>query len=264
MLVCENYEARISALIDDELTAQERVEVLEHIAQCPACRAYWEDQLLIRDALREPEAAPAGFADAVMARVRETAQDKCTEPEKKTLRFPGWKRFAGLAACCAVVLLGVWMMRALPGFGMEMAATNNCAAPQMYARDENLPGNAAKSYGANTADGAAEIPEADNGAYDIGGVATYNAPPESAVESEADDARLDAKESGAAAMLTTGSDVAQQWVEDNLGEVWFSGARYALSEEQYGELRKALEDAGETFSVLMGENNSGGYELLAE
>ena len=37
MQVCEKYEARISALIDDELPAGERLEVLEHLDACLVC-----------------------------------------------------------------------------------------------------------------------------------------------------------------------------------------------------------------------------------
>lgn len=251
MLVCKDYEARISALIDDELTAAERVEVLEHLAQCPACKAYWEEMLLIRGALRATVEVPAGFADAVMARVRATAQEKPVTAERKTLRFPGWKRFAGLAACCAVVLLGVWAMELAPNSG----ADNCAAAPQMYATDEDLMTGSAESCGLDTADSAA--PEADNGA-----AYGYEMPPGSSRETEDETAEDNAVSS--AAVLMTDSDVAAKWVEDTLGEAWVSGASYSLSEEQYGELRGLLENAGEGFNEIMGEKDSGSYELLAE
>ena len=52
MKACKEFEARISALIDDELSPEERAAVLEHIADCPACKAYWEDLLTIGDILR--------------------------------------------------------------------------------------------------------------------------------------------------------------------------------------------------------------------
>ncbi len=257
MQVCEKYEARISALIDDELPAGERLEVLEHLDACPVCKAYWGELLLIRDALREPEQkAPAGFADAVMARVRATTQESCAAPEKKTLRFPGWKRMAGLAACCAVVLLGVWVMDLAPEMlgGADDCAVRNGAAPQMYAEDSNT-GSAAWDYGFDAAD-SAEEPEADCGvynAYNTDNAACYGAP-ESA--GETDDA-----ECGAAATLMTDSEVARRWVEDTLGEPWKSKS-YVLSKEQYGDLRKALEDAGEQFNEIVGEIQDGSYLLL--
>lgn len=258
MLVCKQYEARIGALIDDELTAAERVDVLEHLAVCPACKAYWEELLLIRDALRESDqTAPAGFADAVMARVRVTAQETNAAAEKKILRFPGWKRFAGLAACCALVLLGVWTMELAPemmGGGMDDASVRNGAAPQMYAGDSST-GAAAENYGLNTVDSAED---ADCGAYSANNAAKEE-PESSAV---ADDSAV--AECGAAATLMTDSEVARRWVEDTLGESWKSGKSYVLSEEQYGDLRKALEDAGEQFNEVMGEIQDGSYLLLTK
>lgn len=268
MLVCEQYEVRISALIDDELPAGERLEVLEHLAGCPACKAYWEELLLIRDALREPEQkAPAGFADAVMARVRATAQEPCAAAEKKTLRFPGWKRVAGLAACCAVVLLGVWAMDFAPEMlsgGMNDCTVRNGAAPQMYAEDSNT-GSAVWDYGLDTAAGAEE-PEEDSGAYNAYNNADCGVPESTGETDDAKDARgeSDYGEDIPAATLMTDSEVARKWVQDTLGEDWVSGESYTLSEEQYSVLRKALEDAGEQFNEIMGEKNDGSYRLLAE
>ena len=245
VLVCKEYEARINALIDDELTAQERAQVLEHMAQCPACHAYWEELLQIRDALREPVEVPAGFADGVMARVRETAQDSAAT-QRKTLRFPLWKRFAGLAACCAVVLLGIWAM----DFPAMLGGSTGNSAPQRFAREDNgsMTGSA-ESYGIDTADSA------DNGAYNTNSAAC-DALPESGPE--ADDA------AALTTVLATDSEIAAAWVRDTLGESWISGARYALSEEQYSALRELLVNAGERFNEIMGEQDSGMYQLLAE
>ena len=102
---CINWQERISAFLDGVLTEQERMELMEHLESCADCRAYFDDQMAIHGALTDLEAAaPAGFAEAVMERVRETAQDA---PEKKVIAFPHWRRWAATAACCAVVLLGV-------------------------------------------------------------------------------------------------------------------------------------------------------------
>lgn len=252
MIVCKEYEARISALIDDELSAHERIEVLEHIAQCPACKAYWEDLLSIRDALRAQEVVPAGFADAVMARVHMTAQEKVSD--KKVLRFPQWKRFAALAACCAVVVLGIWAADLAPEMGMDdmnMCATNGSAAPEMYAAQ------------GNSTDGAMtnEASE-DYGILDGDDAAAYDTMPGSA--EEPDRAKSDAKNPDFTAAMLTDSDIAGQWVEDTLGEEWISGASYTLSEEQYQELREMLEKSGEMFTEITGDQSRSEYRLLAE
>ena len=245
MFVCKEYEARISALIDDELPPGERAEVLEHIAQCPACKAHWEDCLTMRDALREESCAPVGFAESVMAQVRETAQE--TVSAEKVLRFPGWKRFASLAACCAVIVLGVWMMGISPEKNMsDCAVSNRSAAPEAVAENDC----------------------ANNGMAFVGGDSTEsygflddgNSTP--ACEAPSDQSH-DA-ESNCSATMTTASKLAAQWVEQNLGENWVSGACYSLSEEQYFELRTLLEHAGELFNEITGNENDGGYLLLAK
>ena len=125
MKACKEYEARISALIDDELSPEERLAVMEHLAGCPGCKAYWEDLLAMGDLLRaEDTHAPEGFAESVMARVKETAQ------ERKVVTFPLWKRLAAIAACCAIVVLGVWMMGGIAPSYMEDSAVNGSAAPE--------------------------------------------------------------------------------------------------------------------------------------
>jgi len=102
---CNSYQEQISAFIDGLLTENERLELMEHMAACPTCQACFDDQIALHDALTQLEAeAPAGLADQVMARVRETAQDK---PEKKVISFPVWRRWATTAACCAIAVLGV-------------------------------------------------------------------------------------------------------------------------------------------------------------
>ena len=113
MRTCEEYEALISAFIDGELAEEERGALMEHMASCPACQQYFDDQIAIHDALESLEAppAPAGFAERVMSRVRDMEQERPEQPakaEKKTIRFPHWRRWAALAACCAVAALGIW------------------------------------------------------------------------------------------------------------------------------------------------------------
>ncbi len=266
MLTCKEFEARISALIDDELTGRERIETLEHLDGCLECRACWEDFLAIRDAIGAQEQdVPAGFAEAVMARVRETKQENM--PERKVLRFPQWKRFAALAACCAVVLLGIWSMDLMPGAenSMDMAALNNCAAPERAAQGDTITGSV-QDGGMNGP--AQEMPGADYGVSEDDCAAPCDVPeiPDALPQSEAksDDANTFAQNSDFTAAVITRSDVAEEWVEDNLHKEWVSGARYALSEEQYNELREFLESAGEEFTEITGNQDGRDYLLLAE
>ena len=239
-MICKEFEARISALIDDELSADARIEVLEHIAQCPACKAHWEACLAMRDALREETHAPCGFAEGVMARVRETAQDR--PAEKKVLRFPGWKRFAGLAACCAVIAVGAWIMGGSPEQTMSNSDVSNRGLVPAMTAGQECP------------DSVAEFDVAD-------GVDSYGMDDTESCQAPYD--RMSGVEDSYSAVMITSSKLAEEWVEQRLGGDWVSGACYSINEEMYNELRTLLMENGESFSEIMGDENSSGYLLLA-
>ncbi len=256
MVVCKEYESRIGALMDDELTAEERIAVLEHLAQCPACRAYWEDLLSVREALcTQTECAPVGFAEAVMARVHEMKQDVVSE--QKVLRFPQWKRFAALAACCAVVLLGIWAIPGVDNNSMDKAMTNGSAAPERARQESSTTGS------------PTELPDVDYDVSQDGGFAVWQSEmPDALPESngEADDAK-DCAEASACdfvAAIRTASVVAERWVQSYLGQEWRSGERYVLSEAQYYQLYELLKSADEAFTEIQGNTVSTDYQLLAE
>ena len=251
---CDNFKALISALIDDEISDSDRVSLMAHLVKCEDCRLYWEDQLAIHDAMTGmTAAAPAGFADSVMARVRETKQDR---PEKKVISFP--KRFAGLAACCAVVLLGIFAANS-GILSMDNYATSNCAAPERsYAltsetqtADMEIPASEAEpeNFSMPPAAAGGEVraqSESDNGAY------------------TADSAPYGMLTASYAACIVTGSEVAAQWVEETLGQTWISGTCYLLTATEYTELLSLLENSSERFEILDGTANSELYQLLAQ
>lgn len=265
MRTCEEYRTLISALIDDEISEGERSELMEHVAGCEDCKVYLDDQLIIHDAVQALTcAAPAGFADSVMARVHETKQEA---PAKKVIAFPRWKQFAGLAACCAVIALGVFAMN---GRNLSMDAAANSAAPEMaysleesaqYAADTTADDAAPEVPAAGMDGGAAEIPEQEpaEGARaksegDNGACVADAAPPYAEYGEIAEFAER----------ITTGSEVAAQWVEETLGAEWESGSYYLLTAEEYGDLCRLLEEKGEAFSLTAGSEDSRLYQLLAE
>ena len=107
MRPCEEYEDLISAFIDGVLPEADRERLMEHMASCPACQAYFYDQVAIHDAFVRGEApAPERLASAVMAQVCSTPQRAKRKPI--LLR---WQSYAALAACCALVVLGLWRFR---------------------------------------------------------------------------------------------------------------------------------------------------------
>ena len=107
MRPCEEYEDLISAFIDGVLPEADRERLMAHMASCPACQAYFDDQVAIHDAFVRGEApAPERLASAVMAQVCSTPQRAKRKPI--LLR---WQSYAALAACCALVVLGLWRFR---------------------------------------------------------------------------------------------------------------------------------------------------------
>ena len=151
MDACREYEGLISAFIDGEITEPERAKLMEHMAACPACQSYFDDQIAIHDALTGLEAqAPADFSEQVMARVRAMPQERPQE-EKKRIVFPSWRRWAALAACCALAA-GVWAF----GPGKLRDSAENSVI--QYARDaagEERPTEEAESAPAEDAGAAA-------------------------------------------------------------------------------------------------------------
>ena len=124
MKYCDEYAPALSAFVDGELTEQEKNEVLAHVETCEGCRTYLAELMTMRLAFGglEEYDAPAGFAESVMARLHEEAA-----PKKRTQR----KKWMGLAACAAVVLMAAVLFPHVTGSSgaADSAATaNDCDA----------------------------------------------------------------------------------------------------------------------------------------
>ena len=61
-------------------------------------------------------------------------------------------------------------------------------------------------------------------------------------------------------IVTAFGSAAQDWVENVLGLPWASGGSYPLTAEQYGDLLRTLDEAGEPYRVEPGDC----YGLLTE
>ena len=137
MNTCERMGERISALVDGELQGREKLEVMEHLSRCPRCRAVFEDYTAMGEAMAaDTVSAPAGFADAVMARVAATPQ------EAKKPAAPPWRRWAVTAACFALAFAGLWAVQgqekpAAPETALYAADDAKAAVPRMAAETES-------------------------------------------------------------------------------------------------------------------------------
>lgn len=292
MRTCMEYEDWISAWIDGVLEEVARLELTEHMASCPRCQAYFDDQIALHDALEHMDAAaPPGFTAAVMERVRAEAA-----PERRApIPFPHWRRWAALAACCALAAIGAWT---LDGAGLSQGKAARTAADQpalasTFAADtiqERAPSEelvdaaqdakAAADSGAEPAPEADEFPPPDSSAAPAGNTADdtlYAGTEENTGGAQADGQLDTADEERAESFsyttslapaqtflfaITTDSPAAEAWVEEHLSQTWERGGCYELTEEQYTQLRTLLTEQGAAYTECPG-GNSGPYLLYA-
>ena len=247
MGACEAYRDRISAYLDGELTGEECRELLAHLESCGDCRMYLDSELAIREALAGLETpAPEGFEARVMEKIRAEAWDA---PEKKTAAFPGWRRWAALAACCAVVCLGIFGGGILKGWSALDAASDEPAGGGMavearLAEPEEADVSLACAPAVQSGDAAVERDES----------------PTAAVR-KAPGAQTRTEDAAGGRCLTAAGPTARAWVEETLGLAWEAGAVYELTEEQYLELTALLAEAGEMLEESAGD--AAGWFLLA-
>ena len=55
MKYCDEYAALISAGVDNALTADERKQLMDHLAQCPACREAYTQMMTMHEAFTDWE-----------------------------------------------------------------------------------------------------------------------------------------------------------------------------------------------------------------
>ncbi len=270
MKPCEEYEVWISAFLDGELSAENRAELMEHMAACRSCQRYFDDLVAIHDALDQEEVpVPEGFAEQVMARVGETEQEK----PRRTILLPQWRQWTALAACCALVLLGLWSFRSSRG---DRTVQDTAAAGMPYmAQDAGIPAAQSEEFGAaceseeapaedaprlRTADSEAppqpEPKETVEASEDAPAMVAAAAPPvrDNAVCTDY------MEDSLSAGTLYAGGEAARRWVEEELGQTWENGRLYELTEEEYAGLLAALTEAEEAFRLEAGD----GFWLMAD
>ena len=123
---CERFLPLLSARLDGELSREEERELREHLEQCPACRALWEELSAVHDAFPALEqlSAPPGFAQGVMDRIRAREERPKVIP---LFRRPALRAAAGLAAC-VVLCLGIYQTGLLSPVGDNTALYSSSAS----------------------------------------------------------------------------------------------------------------------------------------
>lgn len=158
MAHCDESIELISAALDGALSPEEQARLEAHLAQCPACKALYEDLSMIHQNLLDlpPVEVPQGLTERIMDAVAaEAAQSKVVPlPQPRKSAFP-WQRWAATAAAVAVVILGGWQM----ALGPHKGASDLKAASF---READLPSPPASvEPGLQTYSDGTTVPEVD-------------------------------------------------------------------------------------------------------
>ena len=128
MAECEKYIEQISALIDAELSDAEEAAVLEHIAECPGCRALYETFCEISRCIPQISVEPpSNLTDSIMQKINAEAK-KARKPMRSLYKI------AGLAAVFALVIFA-----ALNGGRVAAPDSREAPAVRVEAQDESTP-----------------------------------------------------------------------------------------------------------------------------
>ncbi len=107
MTTCDEYQAGMVALFDNEAKDEDLRFVAGHLQDCPECRAFWLDLVGIRRALASaavPGLSPAA-REAVLDRVRDDQSNPGEARAKDRARFFRLGRLMRWAAVLAIGLL---------------------------------------------------------------------------------------------------------------------------------------------------------------
>lgn len=126
---CEDMLDLISLRLDGELTREEELELAEHLASCPECRALADDLADIHAAMPGMSVEPPAFImEHVMERIREAAPAPTPFPVKKD-HNRHWRAWGASAAALVLVAVGVFALWGGPRGGNDAPMTLAEAVP---------------------------------------------------------------------------------------------------------------------------------------
>lgn len=132
-MTCEQALEAISASLDGELSAQERVELESHLADCSQCAALMEELSGQSLLLRQLDCTvPEDLSARILARLPDQ-----TRPPARKNRVIHWRRWGTLAACLVLVL---WGGHSLSNIRMGSTASGENMAPMSDGAANNAEG----------------------------------------------------------------------------------------------------------------------------
>ncbi len=256
MKYCEEYAALLDLFVDGELPAEDMKRIGDHLGECPGCRAYVDDALVIRAGFPDVEGTvvPDGFTGEVMERIRRDSDRDKKIVELKRRGGRRWMRTAAaLAACCALIIL----VRTGPGNDAAPAGGNGSAydtaavieggeagiAPQAAPESREGPAEeiqmapAARSKAIEPYNDEQGLKAALTAGADMAPAASAEAAPEAAMDGGQFYASPSAPEK---ALYLTTEEAGE--LLDGFTAVWENAVerRYELSREEYRALLETL------------------------
>ncbi|HXE72665.1 MAG TPA: anti-sigma factor [Candidatus Nitrosotenuis sp.] len=137
---CAQIVDSLSAYLDEELAADERQKVRQHLESCPACRGQLDElsrhQELLASLPRMP--LPSGLYERVRREIQESALPAPVRALPRRAAFPRWSR--SLAAAAAVLLLFLGLLVVL---GRSQTQPGPAVAPPTLAQRHALEAGSA-------------------------------------------------------------------------------------------------------------------------
>lgn len=136
MSSCERYQQLLSMMIDGELSASQKTDLIDHIQSCEACSRLYADFHRCSDALAELCEPPATLSAGVMAALCSQGSE-ATPSAKAPKRRLGWFRPLALAACAALIIFAAGKSRLIEDWRMKGPELNAGTSPSSLPTVQN-------------------------------------------------------------------------------------------------------------------------------
>jgi anti-sigma factor RsiW len=108
---CTESQSRLYAYLDQELDLPGAVAIDQHLASCPACKAFFAAQTALRSGLRrhvEYYEAPRGLADRIRARLGTASAGEPARAPRPRWRWPQLGQWLPMGAAAAAAAVLSW------------------------------------------------------------------------------------------------------------------------------------------------------------
>ena len=107
MRSCEEFEYLINLYLDDMLPSEDRQILMEHLENCPACRACFEELSALKSALGQiEEPVPAELHSRILEYVEQNSNARHLTARAIPFRARRWVRaLTGVAACAVLAVV---------------------------------------------------------------------------------------------------------------------------------------------------------------